>query len=483
MAFGDTVQSAQGTGTSGEASATLGAGATAGNLIIFAIARSAVTAVTGDWGAISGFTAFPQSPGNTGNMGSAAWWKIAAGGETTVTTASTDETGNWCAAVVEIEGPFAASPLDKSAEDESHISSTATSQSSGTTATTTQNDELAVAYIGADNGSNVSTTRAYTNSFSEVIFANSGARASVIVAKKVLSATGAIETTFSTAGTGDEMYGAIATFKKSTGSNQTVTMDTLTLAGSAVTMTVVPGAVTPAMNTLTLAGSVPTMTVVPGSVAVLLDVLTLAGSVPDLTVVAVVSVGLNSLTLAGSVPDLTVVPGAVAIALDTLNLAASVPDLTITIGVFISMNTLTLAGSVPDLSVAPGAVAVALDALNLAGSVPDLSVIPGAVAIALDTLNLAASVPSLTVYATVTIALDTLSLAGSVPDLTVTPGGVSIALDTLTLLASAETLSIPGGAIVDYLIRVGLVSRTAGQKPAQLIGRREPRTKGNDNPA
>lgn len=265
-------------------------------------------------------------------------------------------------------------------------------------------------------------------------------------------------------------------------SGSTITMDTLTLAGSVPNLAVA-ATVSVAMNTLTLAGSVPTMTVVSGSVAVLLDVLTLAGSVPNLAVSAQVTVALNTLALAGSVPDLTVTPGAVAIALDTLNLAGSVPDLSITIGVFISMNTLTLAGSVPDLSVAPGAVAVLLDALSLAGSVPDLSVTPGAIAIALDTLNLAASVPNLTVYATVTIALDTLSLAGSVPDLTVTPGAVAIALDTLTLLASAETLSIPGGAIVDYLIRVGLVSRTAGQKPAQLVGRREPRTKGNDNPA
>lgn len=215
MAFGDTVQtSPTGTNTSGEASATLSSGATAGNLLVFAIARSAVTAITGDWGAITGWTAFPQSPGNTGNLGSAAWWKIAAGGETSVTTASTDETGNWCAVVTEYEGAFAASPLDVQAEDETHISSTATTQSSGTTATTAQNDALAIAYFGADNGSNVTDGRSYSNSFTEVVFANSGARASVTVCKKVLSATGTVETTFTTTDTGDEMYGAVAVFKK-----------------------------------------------------------------------------------------------------------------------------------------------------------------------------------------------------------------------------------------------------------------------------
>lgn len=215
MAFGDTVQtSPTGTNTSGEATATLSAGATAGNLLIFAFARSAVTAITGDWGTIAGWTIGPSSPANSGNMGAAWFWKIAAGGETVVTTASTDETGNWCAVIVEIEGPFAASPFDVSAEDESNISTPVTSQSTGTTAATAQADEFAVAFFGADNGSNVTDGRAYSNSFTEVVFANSGARAPALIAKKVLSATGTVQSTFSTTDTGDEMYGAVMTFKK-----------------------------------------------------------------------------------------------------------------------------------------------------------------------------------------------------------------------------------------------------------------------------
>lgn len=214
MAFGDTTQSAQGSGTSGAATATLASGATAGNLLIFAVGRSTSHSVGGTWGTPTGFSDLPNSGILNGNMGGGYWYKIAAGGETTVTSNGTGEAGNWCAAVVELEGPFDGTPLDKTAEDESNLAATDTSQTSGTTATTAQNDELGVAIYAADNASNVTDGRAYTNSFSEVIFANSGSRASVIVAKKVLSAADAIESTFSTTDTGDEMYGSVATFKK-----------------------------------------------------------------------------------------------------------------------------------------------------------------------------------------------------------------------------------------------------------------------------
>lgn len=219
MAFGDTVQtSPTGSGTSGEASATLSAGATAGNLLIFAVGRSTKhTDTTGNWGTPTGFTDGPQSPDSQvggANIAGAVWWKIATGGETAVTTNDTNEQGNWCAVISEFAGSFAASPFDVQAEDESNIAAVDTSQSTGTTGTTAQADALAIAIFAADNGANVTDGRAYTNSFTEVAFANSGARASVIIAKKVLSATGAVESTFSTTDTGDEMYGAVMVFKQ-----------------------------------------------------------------------------------------------------------------------------------------------------------------------------------------------------------------------------------------------------------------------------
>lgn len=219
MAFGDTVQTSPlGSSTSGEASATLSAGATAGNLLIFAVARATTTAITGDWGTISGWTLGPASPADSGNMCGSLWWKIAAGSETTATTAMTGEAGSWTATITEYEGPFDATPLDVTAEDESHISATTVSKSSGTTATTAQADALAIAVFCHDQGSNIGTTQ-YTNSFTEVVLGVSGARAAHTVAKKVLSATGTQETTlsYSSGGAADEMYGCIAVFKASGG--------------------------------------------------------------------------------------------------------------------------------------------------------------------------------------------------------------------------------------------------------------------------
>lgn len=220
MAFGDTVQSALATGASGEASATLSAGATAGNLLAFTIARSATTG-GGDWGSITDWTSGPRASAASGLVTGAMFWMIAAGGETTVTTAMTSETGNWAASLVEYEGPFSASPLDQSTDDETNVNSVVTSQSSGTTGSTAQNDELAIANFCIDSAPNATDGRSYNNSFTEVTFANSGARAGNIQAKKVLTATGTVECTFTTTDIGDRMYGAIATWKKSAGGTTT----------------------------------------------------------------------------------------------------------------------------------------------------------------------------------------------------------------------------------------------------------------------
>lgn len=217
MAFGDVVQSASGSGTTGNGSATLSVGATAGNLLVFAIARAA-TGVGVAWGSISGFSAGPSSPADSGNMCGAMWSKIATGGETTVSTAMTSPTGNWTATIVEYEGPFDATPIDVTAEDETHLTTTTSSKSSGTTATTAQADALAIGFYGIDNGANFGT-KTYSNSFSEVITAVTGSRAGHTQARRVLSSTGTYESTlsYSSGGTADEMYGAIMVFKKDAG--------------------------------------------------------------------------------------------------------------------------------------------------------------------------------------------------------------------------------------------------------------------------
>lgn len=214
MAFGDTIQSVESSSASSSSTAPSWSAAVAGNLLIVMGATSAVDGSTA-WTA-SGYSVI-KSSGTTGNVGGALLYKIAAGGETGTTLDRVTTTGNMRAAMAEIEGPFAASPLDVSEHDTTNLSTVVTSQPSGTTATTAQADALAIAGFAADQAANVDVTRAYSNSFTEIIFGSasvSPARAAAALAKRILSATGTFSSTFSVVDTGDEMYGTIAIFKK-----------------------------------------------------------------------------------------------------------------------------------------------------------------------------------------------------------------------------------------------------------------------------
>lgn len=214
MAFGDLVGTpSEASFASGEATATFTA-ATLGNLLLFVVGRSAVHSAGGAWGAIADWNMLPNTPINSGNLACGAWWKIAVGGETTVVTTDTNEQGTAQCTVCEFEGPFAVSPLDVTAENEANIATVVQSCSSGTTGATAQNDALAIGYWGGDSTQNFDD-RAYTNSFVESIFTNiSAARGCAMVASLVLSAIGTVECTLSTTDTGDEMFGAMAVFKK-----------------------------------------------------------------------------------------------------------------------------------------------------------------------------------------------------------------------------------------------------------------------------
>lgn len=214
MAFGDVIRVTKVSLASGEAAVTFIAAAL-GNKLDFIIGRSATHSAGGAWGTPSGWTPLPDSGIAVGNVAGAGFYKISDGTETTVATAGTNVQGNVQCMVIEYEGPFAAVPLDVVAEDVTNLTNVVTSQTTGTTATTAQNDALAVAYWAFDRGDTIDGSRAYTNSFTEVGFSDqSAARAGAIVAKKVLSATGTVECTFSCTDTGDELYGAVAVFKK-----------------------------------------------------------------------------------------------------------------------------------------------------------------------------------------------------------------------------------------------------------------------------
>ncbi len=112
--------------------------------------------------------------------------------------------------VFEISG-LTTTPFDVHASDEN----TGQSVSTGTTATTAQNDEICISMASVDTGGNAQNGRDWTQSFTENNWESSGdsGEPGLSVAKKTLSATGTVETTFSTTSAGDEMCGIVAAFK------------------------------------------------------------------------------------------------------------------------------------------------------------------------------------------------------------------------------------------------------------------------------
>lgn len=230
MAFGDTVQSGSiGSNTTGDASASCSA-ATAGNLLIAVVARNGVTATTGAWGTVTGWSLLWSSPANSGNMCGSIWGKIAAGGETSFATTMTNPAGNWVCQIHEFEGPFDPSFHDAAGgnENETNIASTTNTISTNTGGTTASASSLALAFFAVDSGVSFGTL-SFNNSFTLVATATSGGRAGATLAKRVLSSTGTYSCTlsYSAGGASDEMYAALAIAKAApSGDPPEVTLDT-----------------------------------------------------------------------------------------------------------------------------------------------------------------------------------------------------------------------------------------------------------------
>jgi hypothetical protein len=144
------------------------------------------------------------------NVSGAFAFKVSDGTETSVqwTWTTSDNAQGWCG----VYTGLTATPFDVSQEANSGVTAVA-SQTTGTTAATAQADELAVAVMAVDTGANVSTNRAWTNSFSEFAWAANDNGLSV--AQKILTSTGTVETTFSGEAGTDQMWCSVVTFKAS----------------------------------------------------------------------------------------------------------------------------------------------------------------------------------------------------------------------------------------------------------------------------
>lgn len=192
---------------------TFGAGATAGNLLVAVISGVATGPGTKEWTSSGWSKASQDSFGGAGNASAQVeiMYKIAAGGETAVTFTGWG-TSAWFTSIVMAEwsGIDTSSPLDVFANDGSNSASAVTSRATGTTGTTAQNDELAVAAVGQGN---TVTALSWTNSFA-TRDSNAQAGSGVYLADKILSATGTVTSTASWT-TSRIAGGCVATFKGS----------------------------------------------------------------------------------------------------------------------------------------------------------------------------------------------------------------------------------------------------------------------------
>ena len=173
--------------------------------------------------------------------------------------------------------------------------------------------------------------------------------------------------------------------------------------------------------------------VVPGALSMLMDVLTGTMSGVKLSVVpGAVSISADTLPASGAVIDLSVVPGAVSMLMDELALSGVVIDLTVAQSVL--MATLNLLATVPDISVAVAATTIAMAVLEHILAVNSLTVAPGAVVLnmaALDALVDAVAILISVIGTDETILMSALSAAFNVEQLAVLPGEYITEMQTL----------------------------------------------------
>jgi hypothetical protein len=208
--FGAVVQS--GTNTNPNAwsiAVTLGSTPTEGNLLL-------ALHFTGDGNSIapSGFSeAVALTDSGNADQG-AIYYKIAGAAESsTVTCTSGGGSDEHVLTVMEVEGPWNASPLDQTA---SAGPSSTSSRDTGTTGTTAQADEFAAVLITARHVGDFPETTAWSNGFVEQSDGVSTSFKYTSTATKTLLATGTVTTTATLDGTYTSM-GGVATFKKQTG--------------------------------------------------------------------------------------------------------------------------------------------------------------------------------------------------------------------------------------------------------------------------
>ena len=213
----------------------------------------------------------------------------------------------------------------------------------------------------------------------------------------------------------------------------TISMTRLAATAAAVSLGVVPGAMSLLMDVLAGTMSGVKLSVAPGAVSISADTLPASGAVIDLSVVpGAVSISADTLPASGAVIDLSVVPGAVSMLMDELALSGVVIDLTVAQSVL--MATLNLLANIPDISVAVAATTIAMAVLEHVLAVNPLTVAPGAVVLnmaALEALADAVAILISVIGTDETILMSALSAAFNVEQLAVLPGEYITEMQTL----------------------------------------------------
>jgi hypothetical protein len=212
-------------------SVTLNTPATANNLLITCVA---IDKASGTITIPSGFTLVQKGEG--GISSGAMAYKIATGGETTISWSWTlnEEGSVW---IGEYSGLTTTNVLDVSAENEAYLSIATNTISTGTTPTTTQANELAIALFAADSGVSVGTTRTWTNGFTTLAeITDTSGSPFLNVANKTLTAIGTVQSTLTHNGN-DESYAMVATFKAAPSGTPWHAAVTKTISGTSSTTT------------------------------------------------------------------------------------------------------------------------------------------------------------------------------------------------------------------------------------------------------
>ncbi|MHC4621703.1 MAG: hypothetical protein ACYTEQ_28510 [Planctomycetota bacterium] len=211
MAFGGVIQSDSNYNASVENHRLTFSAITEGSLLVVCGFTGATVQT-----AMSGWSTAVALADGANNDDSGIYWKIAGASESTSVGAdngAADESNIIC---LEIEGPWESSPVDVTQTDGPNATEE-DPQTTGTTAATAQNDEVAIGFVAARHTGFTICPVVWSNSFNTFTGSCLGNTNKMCAAAiKVLTTTGAQETSGNFADTpvGGNTMGMIATFKK-----------------------------------------------------------------------------------------------------------------------------------------------------------------------------------------------------------------------------------------------------------------------------